>query len=70
VFGLRSALVFRNAPATEREFKVSRTALDLTFESSLTLNLAVGVGLPVVADRLPALRPVERAKLAPALGRA
>jgi hypothetical protein len=81
----------RNAPATEREFNVSRTVLALTVEFSLVLNVAVravlraefrlelvSARLPtkllevlrVAADRLPALRVVERATLPPELGRA
>jgi hypothetical protein len=76
VFGLRNALRLCNAPETEREFNVSRTALALTVEFSLVLNVAVravlrvAVGFWVAADRLPVLRVVERATLPPELGRA
>jgi len=68
--GLRNAVRLRSAPATEPEFRVSRTALDLTVWSSFTLNLAVPAGLPVVAEWLPVSRNVERATLPPELGRA
>jgi hypothetical protein len=60
----------RNAPATEREFNVSRTVLALTVEFSLVLNVAVRVVFRVAAGRLPALRVVDRATLPPELGRA
>src|ERR1039458_8101020 len=69
VFGLRNAFRLRNAPATEREFNVSRTALDLTVEFSFVLNVAVRAVLRVTADRVPVLRAVERATLPPELVR-
>ena len=48
LLGSRNALVLRNAPATEREFNVLRTALDLTF--------ALRVAFPAVRVAFPALR--------------
>src|SRR6267378_444676 len=45
VFGLCSAVLLRNAPATAREFNAFRTALDLTL--ALRLKLAFRPGLSV-----------------------
>ena len=59
VLGLRNAPGVRNAPATEREFSVLRTALDLTPEFSFVLNVAVravlraAFRLELVSARLP-----------------
>jgi len=47
LLGSRHALVLRNAPATEREFNVLRTALDLTFAVRVTFP-ALRVAFPVV----------------------
>jgi hypothetical protein len=69
---LRSSLGLRNAPATEREFNVLRTARDLTFGFAFALR----VSLPVELTRflgppelLVALWTVE-ARLPRTLGRA
>jgi hypothetical protein len=51
VLELRNALVLRNAPATEREFNVLRTALVLTFALLVVLEVAFRVAL-LVAFRL------------------
>ncbi len=42
---LRNALVLRNAPATEREFSVLRTARDLTFGFAFALRVSLPVEL-------------------------
>jgi hypothetical protein len=47
----------RNAPATEREFNVSRTVLALTVEFSLVLNVAVRAVLRVAFRFVSALLP-------------
>jgi len=47
LLGSRNALVLRNTPATEREFNVLRTALDLTFAVRVTFP-ALRVAFPVV----------------------
>jgi hypothetical protein len=57
VFGLRNALRLLNAPATVREFNVSRTALALTVEFSLVLNVAALVVLRVAFRLVSALLP-------------
>jgi hypothetical protein len=55
LLGSRNALVLRNAPATEREFNVLRTALDLTFALRVAFP-AVRVAFPAVRVAFPALR--------------
>jgi hypothetical protein len=50
VTGLLSALVLRNAPATEPEFSVVRTALDLAVVFSVVLDVAFRVEFSVVLD--------------------
>src|SRR5450756_1496464 len=47
VFRSRNALLLLNAPATERDFNVLRTALDLTFAFSFALGVAFSFALDV-----------------------
>ncbi len=66
VAGLRSALVFRNAPATEPDFKVSRTALDLAVALApilvfpLVFPLVTRVDAVFAPALVNALLPAER----------
>jgi hypothetical protein len=62
VLGLCNALVLRNAPATEREFNVLRTALAFKFALGVACSLLLSgavwpmdpfEGLRTVRDRLP-----------------
>jgi len=60
VTGFRSALVLRNAPATELEFKVLRTALVLAVAFKVALEVAFRVALSVVRlGLLSVLPPTE-----------
>jgi hypothetical protein len=59
IFGLRNAFRLCNAPATEREFNVSRTALALAVEFSLVLNVAFRVVLRVAFRFVSALVPAR-----------
>jgi hypothetical protein len=61
VFRLRNALLLRKAPATERDFNVLRTALDLTVAFSVALDVAVRVALRVAfrLELVSALLPTD-----------
>src|SRR5665811_1443880 len=74
VTGLLNALLLLNAPATERDFNVLRTALDLTFAFSFALDVAFSFALDVafsfaldVAFSFFALRVAFRLELVSAL---
>jgi hypothetical protein len=49
LFGLRNALLLRNAPATEGEFNVLRTARVLTFAFGAAPGVAIRVAFRVVS---------------------
>src|SRR5450756_1067090 len=66
VTGLLNALLLLNAPATERDFNVLRTALDLTFAFSFALDVAFSFALDV-AFSFFALRVAFRLELVSAL---
>src|SRR5450759_351439 len=66
VTGLLNALLLLNAPATERDFNVLRTALDLTFAFSFALDVAFSFALDV-AFSFFALRVAFRLEVVSAL---
>src|SRR5450759_2079001 len=66
VTGLLNALLLLNAPATERDFNVLRTALDLTFAFSFALDVAFSFALEV-AFSFFALRVAFRLEVVSAL---
>lgn len=61
LFALRNTLVLRNAPATEREPSVLRTALDCKLALRVELSVVFRVALLVAAllELVNALRPTE-----------